>query len=115
MITRSLEDGIYCGRPTALGNPFGGQQPLTRPDGTLCQTKAERIDAFRAWAQSAIEGSNLDDRKRAFVRTFNSLLERLRAGEELKLRCWCSPLEDCHVDVIITMLRDRLCPDRNKL
>src|SRR5688572_22843544 len=72
-------NAVYCGRPSALGNPF----PITSK-----QTRKASIDKYRRWLYHELTVGNK---------------EVIRAIENLKedsiLYCFCVPLP-CHCEII---------------
>lgn len=92
-------DGDYVGRPTALGNPWSHKREtsaLMRVD-----TVSEAIKKHADWLLS-LRGE-VTPQTAAIV----ALAERVRAGEEITLLCWCSrerrlAIEParCHADSI---------------
>jgi len=81
---RKSPDGVYVGRPTALGSPFE-----IGKDGS----REEVIAKYRVWLEDQLETDS--EAARMFVDLWDFLL---RDGE-LELSCWCKPLA-CHADVI---------------
>lgn len=71
--------GVYCGRPSPLGNPFVISGSITREDA---------IAMYRAWLWERIQARD------------EAVLAALAAlTEESVLGCWCRPLA-CHTSVI---------------
>lgn len=75
---------VYIGRPGVLGNPF-----RVGRDGNREQV----IEKYRAWLWEAI------GRKGSVYRELVRLAGLHKAGEQVVLVCWCSPLP-CHGDVV---------------
>lgn len=69
---------VYIGRPSKWGNPF-----MIGKDGT----RTEVIEKFRNWIVNQKE-----------------LMESLTELKGKKLRCWCLTKENCHGDILITLI-----------
>lgn len=84
---------VYCGRPSALGNPF------------RMKTEAQRalvIVQFMKWFEVQLQ---TDTPAR---RMYRRILYKLQRGQNVVLTCWCHP-KPCHTEII----RDRLMRDLN--
>lgn len=91
---------MYVGRPTLYGNPFVVGQfvrpagPQTHPlNDEVLVTHANCLVLFEWWArQMLVKDPNwLDPLKKATA-----------------LACWCPLWRDCHVDIIIKLLKERV-------
>lgn len=76
--------GYYCGRPSALGNPFS-----IGTDGN----RDETIEKYRVWFTEALKDNAVVKRE------FDALVESYKVFGELILVCWCAP-ERCHGEII---------------
>jgi len=78
--------GVYCGRPSPLGNPFSHKKDSLAD--TIVASREEAIEAYRRWLWIKLK-------------EFDPVV--IRAMSELKedsiLGCWCRPLA-CHCEVI---------------
>jgi hypothetical protein len=90
------DEGIYVGRPTALGNPF----TVKEFGKGNCINKYEE----RLWACMATDNPV----RRGIV----ALTDRYVADGALTLACWCAPAP-CHAEVIARMI-EWLIVQRNK-
>ena len=85
--------GEYCGRPSALGNPFSHI-----PTGTLAKfvvaNRDEAVDRYEGWLKEQWNGNN-----EPVKAALKQLVYKYRANHELTLVCWCAPLR-CHCSVI---------------
>lgn len=81
---------VYMGRPSPLGNPFAMKNESDRP---------VVIARFRKWLWSEINNINSKARAELF-----ELASRVKAGEKIRLVCWCSPKE-CHADIIVRAVK----------
>lgn len=77
---RLKTSGIYCGRPSVLGNPY----PITKSE-----ERDEVIAKYRVWLWEQIQNKNKE-----------ILTELEKMNEETVLGCWCSP-KFCHCEIII--------------
>lgn len=77
----------FCGRPTALGNPYS-HKPNTLAKFRV-KTRQEAIDKYRPWLYNELVNGNQEVIK---------ALEALK--EDSVLGCFCKPL-DCHCDIIV--------------
>lgn len=80
---------VYCGRPSPLGNPFVMGKHGTRE---------ECVSQYATWLDERLADKSSPQRK-----LMVALFKRHKAGEEIRLACWCAPLA-CHCDII----RDKL-------
>lgn len=72
--------GIYCGRPSVLGNPF----PMRK-----VEDRDEVIEQYRKWLWEQIQTKNKE------------VMDKLnQMNKDTVLGCWCSP-KRCHLEVII--------------
>lgn len=76
--------GYYCGRPSALGNPF-----KIGIDGN----RDEVTEKYREWLKEALKHDIIVRRE------FDALVAAYVDFGELVLVCWCAP-ERCHCDII---------------
>jgi len=83
-------EGVYVGRPTALGNPF-----RIGRDGS----RAEVVEKYREWLCEGLRGDN------PCTAMFADLFDQVSETGELTLICWCAP-EECHADVIREFLME---------
>jgi hypothetical protein len=77
-------DGVYVGRPSALGNPF-----VIGRDGS----RDEVIAKYKEWLAKALMNNP------AVRDTFMQLVSFYRDFGELTLVCFCKP-QKCHADII---------------
>ncbi|KAL1512076.1 hypothetical protein AB1Y20_005348 [Prymnesium parvum] len=109
---------VRVDRQTPLGNPF----PM-RADGRDESLRDAVCDACEALMRAPLDanvdaiaaqyGLRVDQRfkkpgaAQALEDSLRALEARLRAGESLRLMCWCHP-KRCHADGIVKVLRQRL-------
>jgi hypothetical protein len=77
--------GVYCGRPSILGNPYS-HKPI--PGTIKVGSRDEAIEAYRKWLWHQLKGKN-----QQIIKALKSLTDDSILG------CWCSP-ERCHCSVI---------------
>ena len=105
-------------RQSDLGNPFpmGADGHDERFRDAVCEACEEVVrepECANVDAIAAKYGLRVDSRfkgassRRAFSDALDALEARVRAGESLRLMCWCHP-KRCHADGIIKVLRARL-------
>lgn len=87
---------IYCGRPTALGNPFQMFNESQRD--LVC-------DKYKVWFSEEIKkpGPALD--MLIYIRSVHSRVSA--AGKYVGLECYCAP-KRCHCDTIADFLNAEL-------
>ena len=109
---------VRVDRQTAFGNPFpmGGDGHDERFRDAVCEACEEVMrepESANVDAIAAKYGLRVDSRfkeassRRALSDAMSALEARVRAGESLRLMCWCHP-KRCHADGIIKVLRERL-------
>jgi len=76
---------VYVGRPSALGNPFAMKSESDR---------LAVVAQYRKWLWHEINNSQ----SKALFELL-ALADRVKAGECIRLVCWCSP-KKCHADVM---------------
>ena len=76
--------GVYVGRPSVLGNPYG-----IGPDGS----RHDVVDTYRAWLREQYRPDG------AVRRALRTLAMRYITDGQLTLICWCAP-QPCHAEVI---------------
>jgi Domain of unknown function (DUF4326) len=77
--------GVYCGRPSVLGNPFSHKDI---PGTTKVGSREEAIEAYRKWLWMQLKAKN------------RQVIDALKAlNDNSILGCWCSPAK-CHCSVI---------------
>ena len=79
-------DHIYCGRGSALGNPFPMHMESQRDD--VC-------DKYEEWFNEMYLHSLADS---PFMKLYEKILEAARIGD-VNLGCFCAP-KRCHCDTI---------------
>jgi hypothetical protein len=85
------DTGVYCGRPTALGNPY---------EIGACGDRDEACDLYEVWFN--------DHRGDPTVRhMLNMLLEKHKREGNITLLCYCAPRR-CHCDTIARYLNNLL-------
>ena len=89
LVSGSLSDIRYIGRPSPLGNPF-----VIGEDGDRIQVIAK----YEKWLRKKIKEKN----KKVMDR-LTALFMFVDDDEDLELWCWCAPLP-CHGDVIKKIL-----------
>jgi hypothetical protein len=102
---RDGAETVYCGRPSALGNPHpvGRTCPICR----VPHTREDAIALYDLWLTARLAS---DTRQR---RAFDVLLRALAEGRDLLLVCHCrsEPRGEtgpaCHADVIRRLLAER--------
>lgn len=108
-------NGVYCGRPMALGNPFSFDR--TPYADVHVADRNEAVEAYRLWLWACIQDVSkcrvqahgawitveINTARRAAVRS--ALLE---ITDDSVLACWCHP-KLCHCDMIARYVawRDR--------
>src|SRR5215467_9234573 len=80
--------GIYCGRPSPLGNPFREGRDGTRED---------VIAKHKAWLWSQIS-------KPGVIGNYRIMKALAEIEEDSILICWCYP-KPCHISTIIKAWR----------
>ena len=109
---------VRIDRQSALGNPFrmGVDGRDERLRNAVCDACAEAFEDPRqegVRAIAAMRGLAVDARfggdfaRRSRHEALNALEGRLRAGEALRLMCWCAP-KRCHGEAIAQMLVSRV-------
>lgn len=80
---------VYIGRPSVLGNPF-----VMGVHGT----RDEVVAQYHAWLRREwVKGG-------AVRMALEALADRVVAGEDISLECFCAPLA-CHGDVVARAVR----------
>jgi len=83
------EESLFCGRPSALGNPF-----IIGADGdrdTVC-------DKYEAWFNE-----QLTDNNKAVTDELDTAISIIKTYGTINLVCFCSPLR-CHTETIAKWL-----------
>ena len=92
-------EDILISRGTALGNPF-----THIPTGTkalyVVATRDIAVERYRSWLKQKIE-----DRDANVLRALRSILSRYKAGNNINLVCYCSPLK-CHGEIIKDLIEN---------
>lgn len=87
-----LAEGVYVGRPSALGNPYSAASV----------GRSTAIEQYRDWLRDKIAA-----RDRPVCEALDRLLQHALAQRKLILVCWCAPLA-CHAEVIADELAKAL-------
>lgn len=82
---RNGDKGVYCGRPSPLGNPFHMRNEKDRDE--VC-------DRYQEWFDDMVRRKNPQ-----VMRELNRLKRILDRDGELNLLCWCAP-KRCHCETI---------------
>lgn len=84
---------VYCGRPTAWGNPWrvGSTTWTVKPGGLIDREPHPPLTAHQA-VESYRNSITHDPAQIAMIRTE-------LGGKDLA--CWCGPDQACHVDVLL--------------
>ena len=77
--------GIYCGRPTPLGNPFNVSNESQRD---------WSCDQYKIWFDKRVAEKN-----QPVMNMLDSLVRQYKQTGHLILICWCAPLR-CHTETI---------------
>lgn len=83
------DSGVYCGRPSPLGNPYSLN--IIKDRDAVC-------DLYHDWLHLQIENNNKE-----VVDELKKLKKIYRDKGELTLLCWCAPLR-CHCESIKKVL-----------
>lgn len=86
---RTRNEGIYVGRK-CYGYP---QSPLGNP--YVTKTPGETLPAYKRWLWNQIRDANSPVSKE-----IERLAEKVKAGEEIVLSCWCRNPNTCHSSII---------------
>lgn len=86
---------IYCGRGSALGNPFKMENPSDDRERDLVCTQYE--DYFNQKV--------LKSRDQAMLRQLNKILKVLMSNGSVKLGCFCAP-KRCHCETIKSYIEE---------
>ena len=86
------DKGVYCGRPTALGNPYSISANMTRD---------QACDAYEAHFNKVKDGDPV-------IRALLTALMRVHRDKgTVTLLCYCAP-KRCHCDTIARYLNWKL-------
>lgn len=89
------DQGVYVGRPTALGNPYSTGMGRMRA-----------IDQYRVWLRKKLE-----EKDPVVCGAMERLRRRAVEARRLMLVCWCHPLP-CHAEVIADELARVISADK---
>ena len=96
--TSNPVDGVYIGRPSALGNPFSHLK------GTLADysvsSRDEAVDKYETWLRSEIKTNKV------VIKEMRKLYKKFVDSGHLNLVCWCYPAR-CHGDVIKKLILEK--------
>lgn len=90
---------VYIGRGSPFGSPFSH---LSCRSAEQVPTKEDAVDLYIDWFYLKLDGNN------ELRRHTDALMDRVIAGEDIKLVCYCKP-KLCHGDVIKEYLIHELC------
>ena len=85
--------GVYCGRPSPLGNPYEMEDQSIKERNRVC-------NLYTLWLHDKIA-----EEDPSVLRMFQNLDEAHKYSGELTLLCWCAPLR-CHCETIKRYLED---------
>lgn len=97
----TIGEGVYVGRGTPLGNPYGCNISAE----IIVSSRKEAINKYRDWINNKIIVKD-----KAVCNELNKLY-KIAMTNDLTLVCSCKPL-DCHADIIKKILEEKL-NDRN--
>ena len=86
-----VDEGIYCARPSPLGNPY-------KVGTALHPTRGSTLPTYREWLEKA-----LAERSGKTFHALRGLLATLKRKRSLTLLCYC-PGEPCHTRIIGELL-----------
>ena len=96
---------FYCGRGSALGNPFTPIKSKETKAKFIVKSREEAISRYLSYFD-AMYGSNVK-----FTAAVDEIYKKYKDGKDVFLGCYCAPLE-CHCDVIVKKLRNRLIKEK---
>lgn len=86
-------NGVYCGRPSILGNPFTHIKTKKTLAEHLVESREQSIISYQQYFDEQIRTNT------KFQNEINRLIKIYKITNRLTLICWCKPLP-CHVDII---------------
>lgn len=113
----SGENSFYCGRGSALGNPYTHIKNRTTKALYVVKDRDTAIEMYGNYFD-VMYGSN-----KKFTDAVDEIYERYRSGEDVYLGCYCKKYlsqeqhkhddeVSCHCDVIADKLRSRLIREK---
>ena len=81
------EWGVWCARPSPLGNPYRMMENTPKYRDTVCRL-------YEIWLNEKIS-----EQDKEVVKEFEKLDKIYQDTGELTLLCWCAPLR-CHCETI---------------
>ena len=96
---------FYCGRGSALGNPYTHLKGRDTKAKYVVRDRDEAISRYDSYFD-VMYGSNIE-----FTKAVEEIYEQYRNGEDVYLGCYCKP-QPCHCDVIVNKLRSRLIKEK---
>jgi len=117
-VVRRDRGGVICDRRSPLGNPFEMRGEQTR--NAVCDAHQEYTD--KVLYEGVLPCKAIEDlaspeapkakgftppERNGFVQKFGSLVDRVRNGEDLLLKCHCYG-KRCHCDYYKTLIEEQL-------
>jgi hypothetical protein len=98
---------FYCGRGSALGNPYTHIKDRETKAKYVVRSRDEAIDRYEQYF-NVMYGHNRD-----FTEAFDRIYDYYASGRDVYLGCYCFP-QRCHCDIIANNLRKTLIREKIK-